>query len=268
MTTKKKTDDPKIDKTSKKKDDLNIGVFVCSCGKNIGGTVDVKDVTEFAKSIPNVKTTMLNIYTCADPGQNEIKTAIQEHNLDRVVVAACSPRMHEPTFRTCVKEAGLNPYFLEMANLREHDSWVHLREKEKATEKAKELVEIAVAKTRHSKALENLKVPVTKAALVIGGGVAGCQSALDLADMGFPVYLVEKEPSIGGRMAQLDKTFPTMDCSICILGPKLVETGAHKNITLMTNTEVKHVDGYIGNFKITTETQPRYVIEENCTGCG
>ncbi|MHA2407712.1 MAG: 4Fe-4S binding protein, partial [Candidatus Ranarchaeia archaeon] len=206
--------------------------------------------------------------TCADPGQNEIKTAIKEHNLDRVVVAACSPRMHEPTFRKCVKEAGLNPYFLEMANLREHDSWVHLREKEKATEKAKELIDIAVAKTRHSQALENLIVPVTKAALVIGGGVAGCQAALDLADMGFPVYLVEKEPSIGGRMAQLDKTFPTMDCSICILGPKLVETGAHKNITLLTNTEVKHVDGYIGNFKITTETQPRYVIEENCTGCG
>ncbi|MHA1917364.1 MAG: NAD(P)-binding protein, partial [Candidatus Ranarchaeia archaeon] len=248
--------------------DLRIGVFVCSCGLNIGGTVDVKEVTEFAKTLPDVKIAMLNIYTCADPGQNEIKTAIEKNNLNRVVVAACSPRMHEHTFRRCVRDAGLNPYFLEMANLREHDSWVHMWEKEKATEKAKELIKIAVAKTRYSQPITNLIVPVTKAAMVIGGGVAGCQSALDLADMGFPVYLIEKEPSIGGRMAQLDKTFPTMDCSICILGPKLVETGNHPDITLMTNTEVKNVDGYIGNFEVTTETKPKFVVAANCTGCG
>lgn len=245
-----------------------IGVFVCGCGKNIAGVVDVKSVTAYAKTLPDVEVAMLNIYTCADPGQNEIRDAIKEHKLNRVVVAACSPRMHEPTFRVCVKEAGLNPYLFEQANIREHDSWVHIWEKDKATEKAKDIIEIAVAKVRHSKALENFIVPVTKAAMVIGGGVAGCNAALDLADMGFPVYLVEKEQSIGGRMAQLDKTFPTMDCSICILGPKLVEVGRHKGIHLLTNTEVVETEGFIGNFKITVKTKPRYIIEEDCTGCG
>jgi heterodisulfide reductase subunit A2 len=158
-----------------------IGVFVCSCGKNIGGVVDVDSVTQYAKKIPDVAVAMLNIYTCADPGQNEIKKAIKDYSLNRVVVAACSPRMHEPTFRNCISEAGLNPYLLEMANLREHDSWVHIWEKEKATEKAKEIVEIAVAKARFLKPLENFVVPVKKATLIIGGGVAGCQAALDLA---------------------------------------------------------------------------------------
>ncbi len=253
---------------TEKNEDIRVGVFVCSCGLNIGGTVDVKAVTEYAKTIPGVAVSMLNIYTCADPGQKEIRDAIKEHDLNRVVVAACSPRMHEPTFRNTVSQAGLNPYLLEMANLREHVSWVHIWEKEKATEKAKEIVDIAVAKVKLSKPLENFIVPVTKAALVIGGGVAGCNSALELANMGFPVYLVEKEPSIGGRMAQLDKTFPTMDCSICILGPKLVEVGSHENIHLLTNSEVVDTDGYIGNFKVRVKTQPRYVIEERCTGCG
>ncbi|MHA1728477.1 MAG: hydrogenase iron-sulfur subunit [Promethearchaeota archaeon] len=245
-----------------------IGVFVCSCGLNIGGVVDVKAVTEYAKTIPDVQIAMLNMYTCADPGQNEIKKAIAEYNLNRVVVAACSPRMHEPTFRVAVKEAGLNPYLLEIANIREHDSWVHMRKPEEATKKAKEIIDMAVAKVRYLKPLKNFVVQVTKKAMVIGGGVAGCNAALDLADMGFPVYLIEKEPSIGGRMAQLDKTFPTMDCSICILGPKLVEVGRHPNITLLTNTEVVETDGYIGNFKITLKTKPKYIIEENCTGCG
>ncbi|MBU0756519.1 MAG: hydrogenase iron-sulfur subunit [Nanoarchaeota archaeon] len=253
---------------SEAKEEVRVGVFVCSCGKNIGGVVDVEKVTEYAKTLPDVKIAMLNIYTCADPGQNEIKHAIEEHNLNRVVVAACSPRMHEPTFRNTVSEAGLNPYLLEMANLREHDSWVHIWDKEKATEKAKEIVDIAVAKVRFSKPLKNFKVQVTRSAMVIGGGVAGCQAALDLADMGFPVTLVEKEPSIGGIMAALDKTFPTMDCSICILGPKLVEVGRHKNINLLTNSEVVKTEGYIGNFKVTVKTKPRYVIEEKCTGCG
>ncbi|MFH0875753.1 MAG: FAD-dependent oxidoreductase [archaeon] len=249
-------------------DEPRIGVFVCSCGKNIGGVVDVAKVTEYAKTLPNVFVSMLNIYTCADPGQNEIKSAIKEHNLNRVVVAACSPRMHEPTFRNCITEAGLNPYLLEMANIREHCSWVHIWEKEKATEKAKEIVAIAVAKARYLKPLEKFVVPVKKSCMVIGGGVAGCQAALDLANQGYKVYLVEKEPSIGGRMAQLDKTFPTMDCSICILGPKLVEVGRNKNITLLTNTTVEKVDGYIGNFNVETITLPRYVIEDRCTGCG
>ncbi len=245
-----------------------VGVFVCSCGKNIGGVVDVEAVNEYAKTLPDVQVAMLNIYTCADPGQNEIKKAIKDHSLNRVVVAACSPRMHEPTFRNCVSEAGLNPYLLEMANIREHCSWVHIWEKEKATEKAKEIVAIAVAKARNLRPIENFTVPVTKASMVIGGGVAGCQAALDLANQGYKVYLVEKEPSIGGRMAQLDKTFPTMDCSICILGPKLVEVGRNKNIKLLTNTTIDKVDGYIGNFKVQTTTKPRYVIEDRCTGCG
>ncbi|MBN1502844.1 hydrogenase iron-sulfur subunit [Candidatus Woesearchaeota archaeon] len=250
------------------KEEPRIGVFICHCGKNIGGVIDCEEVTNYASKLPNVVYASHNFYTCADPGQNEIKKSIKEHNLNRVVIAACSPKMHEPTFRNCVSEAGLNPYLMEMANIREHDSWVHIREKEDATEKAKDLVGMAVAKSRYLKPLEDFVVPVKKATLVIGGGVAGCQAALDLADMGYKVYLIEREPSIGGRMAQLDKTFPTMDCSICILGPKLVEVGRHKNITLMTNTTVEKVDGYIGNFKVIVKTKPKYVIEEKCTGCG
>jgi len=245
-----------------------IGVFVCHCGKNIAGTVDVKKVVEYAKSLPNVVLADDNIYSCSDPGQDSIKKAIRDFGVNRVVVAACSPKMHEPTFRRCVTETGLNPYFLEMANIREHCSWVHIWEKEKATEKAKDIVAMAVAKARHLQPLENIGVPVEKKALVIGGGIAGCQAALDLGDMGFAVYLVEREPSIGGRMAQLDKTFPTMDCSICIEGPKLVDVGRHPNIKLLTFTEVKEVTGYIGNFHVKAVTKPRFVDMDTCTGCG
>lgn len=247
---------------------LRIGVFVCHCGKNIGGVIDCGAVADYASKLADVVYSSHNFYTCADPGQNEIKKSIKEHNLNRVVVAACSPKMHEPTFRNCVSEAGLNPYLLEMANIREHDSWVHIWEKEKATEKAKDLVNMAVAKARNLTPLDDFVVPVRKSALVIGGGVAGCQASLDLANMGYSVFLIEKEPSIGGRMAQLDKTFPTMDCSICILGPKLVEVGRHKNIKLMTNTTITKVDGYIGNFEVTVLTKPKYVNEDKCTGCG
>jgi heterodisulfide reductase subunit A len=196
------------------KEKLRIGVFVCDCGLNIAGTVDTATVAKYSETLEDVVAVIRNKYTCADPGQNEIKKAIMEHKLNRVVVASCTPKIHEPTFRQCVAEAGLNPYLYEMANIREHCSWVHQNEKEKATEKAKEMIKSAVARARVLEPQTEAEVPVTKRALVIGGGVAGIQSALDLADAGHEVYLVEKEPSIGGIMAALDKTYPTMDCSI------------------------------------------------------
>jgi heterodisulfide reductase subunit A len=191
-----------------------IGVFVCHCGMNIAGTVDIKQVVEDAKTIPDVVIVKENRYTCADPGQEQIRKTIKEYSLNRVVVAACSPRMHEPTFRKTVSEAGLNPFVFEMANIREFDSWCHPSTPKEATEKAKEIIRMAVAKSRLLRPLETMEVPVNKNALVIGGGISGINSALDLANMGFKVYLVEKYESIGGHMAQLDKTFPTLDCSI------------------------------------------------------
>ncbi len=195
-------------------EELRIGVFVCDCGLNIAGTVDTAAVTEYAETLPNVVAVVRNRYTCADPGQNEIKDAIREHNLNRVVVASCTPLMHEPTFRACVAGEDLNPYLMEMANLREHCSWVHGNDKDGATAKAKDLVKSAVARAGRLQPREESRYPVTQAALVVGGGVAGIQASLDLADAGYQVYLVEKEPSIGGVMAALDKTYPTMDCSI------------------------------------------------------
>jgi heterodisulfide reductase subunit A len=195
-------------------DELRIGVFVCDCGLNIAGAVDCAAVTEYAETLPDVACAVRNKYTCADPGQNEIKDAIREHKLNRVVVASCSPRQHELTFRQCVLEAGLNPYLMEMANLREHCSWVHPGDWDGATAKAKDLVASAVARARFLQEQEELEVPVTARALVIGGGVAGIEAALELADQGHQVTLVEKKASIGGIMAQLDKTYPTMDCSI------------------------------------------------------
>jgi len=195
-------------------DGVRVGVFVCDCGLNIAGAVDCADVAEYASTLPDVACVVRNKYTCADPGQNEIKTAIQQHRLNRVVVASCTPRQHEPTFRQCVYEAGLNPYLMEMANLREHCSWVHPTDRDGATWKAKDLVAGAVARARLLQPQEEMSVQVTKQALVIGGGVAGIEAALQLADAGHRVVLVEKEASIGGIMAQLDKTYPTMDCSI------------------------------------------------------
>ncbi len=245
-----------------------IGVYVCHCGINIAGVIDVEAVKDYAATLPNVVVAEDYKYMCSDPGQTLIQDAIKEKGLNRVVVAACSPRLHEPTFRRAVREAGLNQFLFEFANLREHDSWVHMNEPEAATEKAKDLVRMAVAKARLLEPLEAETVSVTDKALVIGGGVAGIQSALDLADMGFKTYLVEKNPTIGGRMAQLDKTFPTLDCSMCILAPKMVDVGKHENIELLTYSEVKDVDGYIGNFKVTVEKKPRYIDESICTGCG
>jgi heterodisulfide reductase subunit A len=199
---------------SKKPEELRIGVFVCECGLNIAGTVDCASVSKYAETLDDVVAVVQNKYTCADPGQNEIKKAIAEHKLNRVVVASCTPKIHEPTFRQCVADAGLNPYLFEMVNIREHCSWVHQNEKEAATEKAKDLIRGGVGRARFLEPQLEAEVPVTKAALIIGGGVAGIQAALDLADGGHKVYLVEKEPTIGGIMAALDKTYPTMDCSI------------------------------------------------------
>jgi len=193
---------------------LRTGVFVCECGTNIANAVDTKEVARFAADLPGVAAVITNRYTCAEPGQNEIKQAIAEHQLNRVVVASCTPKIHEPTFRKCVEDAGLNPYLMDMANIREHCSWVHKQDRSEATDKAKDLVASSVGRASMLEAQDERTFPVTDAALVIGGGVAGIQAALELADGGHQVYLVEKKPSIGGIMAALDKTFPTMDCSI------------------------------------------------------
>ena len=194
--------------------DIRVGVFVCDCGLNIAGTVDCGAVAEYAKTLPDVVCVVRNKYTCAEPGQMEIKNAIVQHRLNRVVVASCSPRQHEPTFRQCVADVGLNPYLMEMANLREHCSWVHPNDKPGATRKAMDLVHSAVARARNLEPHNEMEVPVVKSVLIIGGGVAGIETALELADAGHKVVLVEKQASIGGIMAQLDKTYPTMDCSI------------------------------------------------------
>jgi len=245
-----------------------IGVFVCHCGLNIAGVIDVEEVTNYARTIPNVVFAIHNRYTCADPGQEEIRKAVKEHKLNRVIVAACSPRLHEPTFRRCVAEAGLNPYFFEMANIREFSSWCHPSTPKEATEKAKEIIKMAVAKARLLQPLETIEVPVTNKALVLGGGIAGISAALDLAEMGFKVYLVERSESIGGHMAQLDKTFPTLDCSICIEGPKMVDVSRHPNIEIISYADILKVEGFVGNFRVKIRKNPRYVIADNCTGCG
>ncbi len=249
-------------------DEPRIGVFVCDCGLNIAGSVDCEQVRKSAEELPGVVVSVGNKYTCADPGQEEIKRYIREYNLNRVVVASCTPRMHEPTFRNCVAEAGLNPYLLEMANIREQCSWVHLHDREAATEKAKDIVKIAVTKARLLQPHEDTTIPITDAALVIGGGVAGIQAALDLADAGHQVYLVEKQPSVGGIMARLDKTFPTMDCSICVLGPKMMDVGRHPRIKLMAYSEVEEISGHVGNFKVCVRKKARYVDETECNLCG
>jgi len=254
--------------TQQKPEELRIGVFICHCGLNIAGVIDIKELVEYAKTLPDVVYVKDNRYTCADPGQEEIRKAIKEHKLNRVVVAACSPRMHEVTFRRTVSEAGLNPYLFEMANIREFSSWCHPSTPKEATEKAKDLIRMAVAKARLLMPLQTIEVPVTNKALVIGGGIAGMNAALDLAEMGFKVYLLEKSESIGGHMAQLDKTFPTLDCSICIEGPKMVDVGRHPNIEIISYADLLSVSGFIGNFKVRIRKNPRYVIAENCTGCG
>jgi heterodisulfide reductase subunit A len=194
--------------------DPRVGVFVCACGGNISRVIDVKAVADYARGLENVVAVFNNQYSCSDPGQKGIQENIQEHGINRVVVAACSPKLHEPTFRNACDEVGLNPYLFEMANIREQGSWVHQNNPDEATERAKEAIRVAVAKASYLQPQVEIEVPVTRSALVIGGGIAGIQAALDLADTGYQVHMVEKQASIGGIMAQLDKTFPTMDCSI------------------------------------------------------
>ena len=244
-----------------------IGVFVCHCGTNIAGTVDVKAVAEALKNEPGVVFSTDYQYMCSQAGQDLIKNAIAEHKLTGVVVCSCSPRMHEATFRKTVAAAGLNSYMLEIANVREQCSWVH-KEMPIGTEKAIILGKAAVAKVNLNAPLTPGESPVTKRALVIGGGIAGIQTALDIADAGFPVDIVETKPTIGGKMAQLDKTFPTLDCAACILTPKMVDVAQNEKIRIFSYSEVTDVKGFVGNFNVTIKRKARYVKEDVCTGCG
>lgn len=244
-----------------------IGVFVCHCGENISATVDCAKVAEVTGQLNDVVIAIDYKYMCSDPGQTLVKEKIIEYKLDGVVVAACSPRMHEPTFRRATAEAGLNPFLCEMANLREHVSWVH-EKGEATTKKAIDSIRTLVEKVKRNTPLHPIRVPVTKTALVIGGGVAGIQSALDIANCGHKVIMVEREPSIGGHMSQLSETFPTLDCSQCILTPRMVEVAQHPNITLYTYAEVEALDGFIGNFQVTIRKKAKSIDEKLCTGCG
>jgi heterodisulfide reductase subunit A len=244
-----------------------IGVFVCWCGENISRTVDVDRVVQEVAKLPGVRCAINYRYMCSDPGQTMIRERIALEKLDGVVVASCSPHMHLRTFRKAAQTAGLNPYMLEIANIREHCSWVH-PDRDEATAKAIDLIRLAVAKVKNNHPLEPIKVPVTRRALVVGGGVAGIQAALDIADAGYEVVMVEREPSIGGKMAGLSETFPTLDCSQCILTPRMVDVGQHPRIKLYTYSEVEAVDGFVGNFKITIRQKARYVDVTRCTGCG
>jgi len=277
-------------------EEIKVGVFICHCGKNIAGTVDIGELLEFAKSIPGVAIAKDYMFLCSEPGQEIIKEALKETNAKRVVVASCSPKLHEQTFRRCIEEVGLNKFFLEMANIREHCSWVHMNEPRQATEKSKALVRAAVERareleevgTRREQVLGNVLVigggiaglqaacdiakPSLKeknlSVLVIGGGIAGIQAALDLGDQGFKVFLVERRPVIGGNMARVYKTFPTDDCAMCILSPKMNDIASHPNIEILSYSEVKSVKGSVGDFKVRIEKKPRYVDESKCTGCG
>jgi len=244
-----------------------VGVYVCHCGTNIAKTVDVEEVARWAGTQDNVEVARDNKFMCSSLGQELIEEDIKEKGLTRVVVASCSPHMHEKTFRGSCERAGMNPYLFEMANIREHDSWT-TDDREAATLKAMALVKGAVERVIWQEPLEPLPVEINPNTLIVGGGIAGITAALELANAGNHVYIVEREPSIGGHMAQLDKTFPTLDCSACILTPKMVDVGQHPNITLLTYSEVEEVNGHLGDFTVTVRKKARYVDEEHCTGCG
>jgi len=244
-----------------------VGVYVCHCGTNISKVVDVEEVARWAGEQPNVEVARDYKFMCSSLGQELIEQDIKEKGLTRVVCASCSPHMHEKTFRNACERAGLNPFLFEMTNIREHNSWI-TDDREAATVKAKSLVRGSIDRVVHHEPLDQIPVEINPNTLVVGGGIAGITSALELADAGYHVYLVEREPSIGGHMAQLDKTFPTLDCSACILTPKMVDVGQHDNITLLTWSEVEKVDGFLGNFTVTVRKKARYVNEEHCTGCG
>ncbi len=248
-------------------EDVKIGVYVCHCGSNIAGTVDVGEVAKYAATLPHVVISRDYSYMCSEPGQELIKDDIKKLDLNRVVVASCSPRMHELTFRNTCQDGGLNPYLYEQANIREHCSWVH-DDKKVATRKAKDLVRAAVKRVYYHKPLEVKEAPVNPNVLVVGGGIAGIQASLDIANGEHKVYLVEREPSIGGHMIQLDRTFPTLDCSECILTPKMTEVGQHPFIEVLAYSEVEEVSGSIGQFKIKLRKKARYVDESRCVACG
>jgi len=246
--------------------EIRVGFYICHCGHNIAAMVDCPEVAKYVGQLPGVALSRDYKYMCSDPGQELIQKDIREFKLTRVVVASCSPLLHEHTFRTATEAGGLNPFYFHMVNIREHDSWVHTDRRE-ATEKAKALARAAIARVAHHRALEVRKVPIHPDVLVVGGGIAGIHAALTLANAGKKVYLVEREPSIGGHMAKFDKTFPTLDCAACILTPKMSEVGCHQNITLWSYSEVTKVDGYVGNYTVTVKRKPRYVNEDLCTGC-
>ena len=247
-----------------------VGVYVCHCGSNIAGTVDVAELREWTQKrlgAHGVVVARDYKFMCSSLGQELIEKDIKDLALDRVVVAACSPHLHETTFRSACRRAGLNPYLCELASIREQVSWVHT-DRAAATDKSKAVVSGAVERVARNAPLEPMHVPINPATMVVGGGIAGIQAALEIADAGYPVYLVEREPSIGGHMAQFDKTFPTLDCAACILTPRMVSAGSHPNITTMTWSEVEKVDGYVGNFTVTVRQKARGVKTELCTGCG
>jgi heterodisulfide reductase subunit A len=244
-----------------------VGVFICDCGTNISGKVNVADVVEFASKLDNVVVAKEYKFMCSDPGQELIKQNIKDFDLSRVVVASCSPLMHEPTFRGAVSEEGMNPFYFQMANIREHVSWV-TEDPDAATKKAKALVSGAVRRVVFHDPLTKKEVPVRPEVLIVGAGIAGIHAALTYANSGKKVYLVEKQASIGGHMSYLDKTFPTLDCSACILTPKMSDVGKHPNIELLTWSEVEEVSGFVGSFNVKIKKKARYVDVEKCNGCG
>ncbi|MFO7556764.1 MAG: FAD-dependent oxidoreductase [Desulfobacterales bacterium] len=246
---------------------IRIGFYICHCGINIAGKVRVEEVAAFTRELKNVVIARDYKFMCSDPGQEMIEKDIKEFDLNRVVVASCSPRLHEKTFQGACRRAGLNPYFFQMASVREQVSWV-TKDEDVATRKAKTLVAGAINRVKFHESLESRKSKVHPDVLVVGGGIAGMQAALDVAKAGNKVYLVEKDPTIGGHMLQFDKTFPTLDCAACIGTPKMVEVGQNPNIQLMTYSEVIEISGYIGNYKVKIRKKPRYVDTSKCTGCG
>ncbi len=243
-----------------------IGFYVCHCGHNIASVVDVAAVAEYVKTMPGVVISREYKYMCSDPGQELIQSDIKEHNLNRIVVASCSPLLHEHTFRNALEKGGLNPFYFHMVNIRENVSWVHT-DKDAATDKAKDLARAAIQRVWFHKPLEKKSVPVNPDVLIVGGGIAGIHAALTIANAGKKVFLVEREATIGGHMAMFDKTFPTLDCAACILTPKMSAVKSHPNITLWTYSEVEKVEGYVGNYKVTVKHKPRYIVEDLCVGC-
>ncbi|MHA2233250.1 MAG: FAD-dependent oxidoreductase [Candidatus Hodarchaeales archaeon] len=243
-----------------------VGVFVCHCGTNIAGIVDIEEVIRYANTLPNVSAKAYT-YMCSEVGQNLIRENIDEEHLDAVVVAACSPRLHEKTFRKTISAGGLNPFLVEMANIREQDSWVHMKDPETATAKAKDLIRMAVGRASRLQPLEATQVPIAQSVLIIGGGIAGISAALDLAEEGFKVWLLEKSPTIGGNMARLDKTFPTMDCSACILTPRMSDTQWAGTLEILSYSELEEIEGYVGNFQAKVRQKPRYVDMVKCNAC-